>query len=296
MKYLIIFWLTVFPVIGSAQAQWPGKPITIIVPYSPGGGSDQQARLVAQYISKTLDKPVTVENIPGGNLIIALNKFIKSDPNHTFMLADSGIVTGPASVNNHEYQKIMPISIWASAPAVFFRNPTVDPDKLRRDINEKQTLQVATPVLTLPASQWIMNLKPLKVQPVPYNGSENVSAVMLNHVSYGVTSLATAWNWLHQQQVIPIMVSSDERVAGLPNVPTYRELGFEGRAEENWWGLMALTSIDAKNLNTLEKILHQMIDQDAKIQDLSSKGISIKKRSRSQSSIIYRSTIQKTHQ
>lgn len=282
--------MALVPVMSWAADKWPSKPITIIVPYSPGGATDQQARIVANNLQRSLNQSVVVDNVPGGNTVIALRKFLQSDPAYTFLMADSAIVTGPRLNDNHDYTKIKPMMIWAAAPNVLFRHPDVSADSFQHMIKNKQPVQVATPVITLPATQWIIGLSPDLIEPIPYKGVENVFAVAGGHVKHGVTSLATAWPQIDQKLVIPVMVSSDTRVASLPDVPTHRELGFKMSSTQNWWGLMALPAVDPKLQTKILEVLDAMLDNDPGIQNLKDRGISIQKRSVDQSMKIFDAT------
>lgn len=279
----------------ASDQNWPTQPITIVVGYTPGGASDQQARIVAQALEEQLKISVVVKNAPGGNNTIALRELLKGDPEYTFMLADSGVITGPASINQYDYQNIQPIMIWSTAPNVVFRNPMVDPKEFMQLAKSNQPIQIATPILSLPASKWIGSIKPLNAELIPFNGSENVSTVALGHVKYGVTSMATAWNWVSQKTVVPIMVSSDHRLSALPDVPTFRELGMSGEADRNWWGLVASKQVTQKITLRLHHELVNIISNNQKIKEFNNRGIDVKMRTQKESLNIFENTIKKSN-
>jgi tripartite-type tricarboxylate transporter receptor subunit TctC len=273
---------------------WPQQPISIIVGYTPGGASDQQARIIAQALGERLKVPVVVKNIPGGNNIPAVQAVLKGDPDYTFMLADSGAVTGPASIDQHDYQNIQPVMIWATSANVVFRNPKTDPDEFLRLVKNNQPVQISTPPLSLPAPKWAGSIKPLIAELIPYKGgAESIASVVAGHVPYGVNSLATSWNWIEQKSIIPIMVSSDQRVSSLPNVPTFRELGFVGESDRNWWGLVVPTKTNANIISKLHKNLIDIVSENQKLREFDARGVAINTRTQKESQALFDSTVKK---
>jgi tripartite-type tricarboxylate transporter receptor subunit TctC len=272
---------------------WPSRPINIIVAYAPGGATDNLARIIANSLTQQLDRPVVVKNIPGANNILALKEAVSADPDYTFVMADSGWISGPASLGNHDYTKFVPISIFASSPAVLVRNPRVPANDLQHKVKTGQQITVATADLNLPATVWITDIKPLEVTPVPYKGSgPALLDVVAGHVDYASNGLLSSWPFINQKQVIPVMISAERRSPMLPNVPTYLELGFRGRPQHNWWGLLAHQNMQPKIMHMAFNLVNQTIKNNDRLQELKKSGLDINMPALSDSQLLYKTAME----
>jgi tripartite-type tricarboxylate transporter receptor subunit TctC len=257
MKHIMkLAFIVLTCVITTAQASWPEKEITLIVPYNAGGTTDRIARQVANVMEPILKKPIVVLDVPGGNTMIAIDRMKHMDPNHTFMVTDPAIIAGPATIGKDEYTpNFHPVMMLGTGPIVIIANSQVPKDDFMARVKRKETIQMATAGGAGP--KWINQLSSLKVDLIPYSGSNTeMTAMITRQVDYGVISLVSAWSAIVQKQVTPIMVGSTTRSPLLPNVPTYLELGFKGKPNVQWFGVFALNGVnpevEKRFLNVLE--------------------------------------------
>ena len=239
-----------------AQAAWPEKEITLIVPYNAGGTTDRIARQIANEMEPILKKPIVVLDLPGGNTMIAIERMKHMDHNHTFMVTDPAIIAGPALIKKDEYTpNFHPVMMLGAGPVTIIANAQVPKDDFIAKVKRKESIQMATAGGAGP--KWINQISPLKVDLIPYSGSNTEMTVLITRqVDYGVISLVSAWSAIAQKQVTPIMVGSTTRNPLLPNVPTYLELGFKGKPNVQWFGVFALNTVnpevERRFLNVLE--------------------------------------------
>jgi len=228
----------------------PEKPIRLIVPYAPGGGTDVLARLVFSKVGDSLGQPVVVENRPGANGIIGTNLAYESKPDGmTLLFAAADFI----SVAPHIYKKVVkfdPDGFAAVAPAakmgfVLSRQKKGDFKDLS-DIVAKSKAGHYTYGHWGPGSMAQMGMELLKakagigndsMQEIPYTGAAPVmNAVMGGQVDFGFvpTPLAMASG----SRLDLFALGSPARFPGLPNVPTLKEEGYDIDAD-TWFGVLA---------------------------------------------------------
>jgi tripartite-type tricarboxylate transporter receptor subunit TctC len=272
-----------------AFAAWPEKDITIIVPYLPGGANDRIARQLAVSMETILKKPVIVVNKPGAGNIIAIDEMERMDPDYTFMLPNSEIVTGPANMGKDNYKNFHPVMVMGTSPQMLFANPAVEKDDFIKQQKSKTRIQVAVPDIANPATIWINGIA--NVQNIPYKGgAQVVFAVASNQVSYGVSTIGNGWGGIEGKQITPIMLGDTKRSPLLPNVPTYLELGFKGKPSVLWFGLIASNKIDPDVEAKVQKITEFAVET-AEMKKLASSGVAIQSRTPRESQDIYNTEV-----
>ena len=288
MKKLLLI-LSLF--CSQAFAAWPEKDITIIVPYPPGGANDRIARQLSISMEAILKRNVNILNVAGGGNALAINEMERMDPDYTFMLPNGEIITGPASQGKDSYKNFHPVSIFATAPQMVYANPAVTRAEFVASARRGDELKVAVPDLANPATIWLDNVKPLKVIKVPYKGgAQTVFAVTAKQVDYGVGTIANGWGALTQNQIVPIMIGDSKRSPLLPDVPTYLELGFKGKPNVLWFGLIALNRINPKVEERVATITEFAVNTDG-MRKLSETGLEIRPRNQKDSQKIYQHDI-----
>jgi len=237
----------------SAQSpadKYPDRPIKIIVPFAPGGSTDILARVIGQKLTEQWSQPVIVETRPGAGTMIGTGAAAKADPDgYTLVIVVSNHATNPALHATMPYDALKdfaPVSLLGRAPIV----PYASPGFAATDVKELVTLAKAKPHTINfgsagPASMTHLTAEMLKIQAgidmthVVYRGGTPA----LNDVLAGQIPLtfATVTQALPQYQtglVRALGVSAAQRHASIPNVPTFREQGFDLVVTE-WYGLLA---------------------------------------------------------
>jgi tripartite-type tricarboxylate transporter receptor subunit TctC len=289
MKLLKVLFLAATLMAGTVSAAWPEKDITIIVPYPPGGANDRIARQLSVSMEAILKKPVVVVYHPGGGNAIAISEMERMDPDYTFMLPNAEIVTGPASQGKDSYKNFHPVMIMATAPQMLYANPKVAKDDFVTRQKAGEQIQVAVPDLANPATIWINGIA--NVQNIPYKGgAQTVFAVTAKQVDYGVGTIANGWGALQGKQIVPVMLGDTKRSPLLPNVPTYQELGFKGRPNVLWFGLIASNRITPE----VEKRVYRVAEfatETPEMKQLTTSGVAIQVRTQKESQDIYNTEI-----
>ncbi len=239
----------------AAQPAWPAaRPITIVVPFSAGGSVDATARLVGQKLGERLKQTVVVENLAGAGGVIGVAKAVQAAPDgYTLVLgADSPIAIArlvtPASVRYDAQKDLTPIGLVTTAPMVIVARPGLAAASLSEVVELARaqpgklsygTSGVGT-VLQL-AMEMIKEQAKVEIIHVPYRGgAQIVSDVIGNQLDLAMLVSISAVSQVQSKRLKAIAVTSDKRVASLPDVPTVAETpGFKGFNVVAWTGLFA---------------------------------------------------------
>jgi len=264
---------------GGAQAQdYPHKPIRIIVPYTAGGSSDFVARTVAAKLQENLKSPVVVENKPGGNAQIGCDYVAKSAPDgYTLLLA--GMTThaaAPALYKKLPYDTIKdfaPITNVIVSPLVVVVNPTVQAQTLKEFValakanpgklnygsaGVGNTLHLAGEVFRMTTGTDLVH--------VPYKGASQALGDLLGGSIQVMFDLPqTPLSNIQAGKLRALAVTSNERLALMPNVPTTAEAGFPGFAFGTWIGLVAPAGTPPAIVNRLyAEIVKAVVQPDVR--------------------------------
>lgn len=232
---------------GLSHAAYPDKPIKIVVPWAPGGATDQIARLLAQPLSQSLGVPVVVENKAGAGGVVGTQIFVKEKADgYTLLLATSS--TNAAAP--HLYAKLgfdpiadfAPVVSLCSIPNVMVV-PVKSPWKTLKDIEDaarKAPGNYTYGSAGIGGSQHLAGAQfktaaKLDIRHVPYKGSGPAAQDLLaGHIDMMIDtgSLGSIRGGLLR----PIAVASSKRLAVLPNVPTFQEAGTPMLASA-WYGI-----------------------------------------------------------
>lgn len=248
---------------GSALAQFPTRPVTIIVPATPGGILDQSSRLVASELTRLLNQPVLVENKAGGGQIIGMQALLRAEPDgHTLVMGS----VGPNAANYSLYAKLpygpgdfAPVAHVVSMPNVLL----VHPDVPARTVTELVALAKARPgALSMASSgngtsshlagEMLKWRAGIDLVHVPYKGAAPAMTDLLGgQVQVMVDNLITALPQLKAGKLRALAVTSAQRVPELPDVPTVAESGFPGFEVTVWVGLLTNGKAPPAAISTL---------------------------------------------
>ena len=232
----------------ASAADYPVRTVKIIVPFAPGGGSDVITRLLGERMSVDLGVPVIVENKPGASSIIGTDALAKAAPDgYTILMTNSAITSNPWLFKlPFDTLKLTPVTMIASAPQLLVAHPSAPFKTLKELIAyakanpEKATIGTAgAGQLSHLAAELLQKSSGTQMTTVHYKGSGNSMADLIGgqiHMSFG-----TAPGFIQHIKnglVIPLAVSSAERIAALPNVPSVGEV-LPGYDLTNWFGIFA---------------------------------------------------------
>jgi tripartite-type tricarboxylate transporter receptor subunit TctC len=250
IAFVVFVAFAVFAVIGSSQAdEWPSRPIRTIIPLSPGSAADIVPRIVFEQLSAQLGQPTVMENRPGASGTIAARAVATADADGYTLLAHSTAhVISPATVANVPYDPIKDFAAVAplgNLPLVL----VVAPSKNIKTIQELVTLGKQRP-LTFGSigvgSPIHLAMERLRLsagfqgQAIPFKGApEAVLEVATGRVDMYYSPVSAALPLIRDGKLLALAVSSQERAASLPDVPTTQEAGYANSAYQFWIGVFA---------------------------------------------------------
>jgi tripartite-type tricarboxylate transporter receptor subunit TctC len=232
----------------AAAADYPTKPVTIVVGYSAGGGVDAMARILSEKLPAVMGQPVMVENRPSVGAIVASTYVAKSKPDgYTLMMG----APGPMIFNHAVYAKLpytpqdfTPISFVSDSPLVLLVNIN-NPAKTVQELvsQSRQNPDKANYGASSASFQLITELfnkkTGAKFTHIPYKGAnDSVTAVMAGDVTMTLADAGPAFIGLQSGRVKALAVTSAARMKDYPAIPTLSELGVDLKASL-WIGLLA---------------------------------------------------------
>ena len=236
-----------------AQAQYPGKPVRIVLPSSPGNSSDIMARLLADRLSQTWGQPVVVENRPGADGRIAAEAVARSAPDgHTLFLPNAGVITiNPALFGRMPYDPIKdfaPITQVATIVIVLVAHPAVAANSVRELVAlakaKPGTLHYASagnsagiPYL---AGALLRDKAGVDVVHIPYKANAQAEQDLLGgQIEFMYDTLAATLPHIKSGKLKALAIVGSQRSRVLPAVPTLTEAGYPGTEGDAWAGLFA---------------------------------------------------------
>ena len=233
-----------------AQDSYPNRPIRIIVPFPPGGGTDIVSRTVAARLTESWKQAVVVENRPGGNTLIGAEAAARSAPDGYTLLAaiDSTLAMNPSLYAKLSYDAVkdfVPITLATSYPLILEATPSFAAKDMRELIamlkSEGAKINVAYPALPAQvAGELMKSVLGVTFTGVNYKGgAPALQDVMAGHVPLVLDALGPSLPHVKSGKVKPYAVTSKRRSAALPDVPTFTELGYPEMEVITWVGYLA---------------------------------------------------------
>lgn len=274
-----------------AADPYPGRPITLIVPYAAGGSSDVLGRLLIEPLGKSLGQPIVIDNRAGAGSRLGIEAAAKSAPDgYTLLLADMPHTIIPAIQKGVHYDPVgdfVPIGMIGTAPMYFFVNPAVK----AATTAEFVALAKADPgritiasggigAATHLTAELFQAKAGIKLVHVPFRGAgPAVNDLVAGHVQSGFTTLATASSVLDRLRTLG--VASATRPADRPNIPTLREGGVD-LVVEHWWGVLAPAGLPPDVAGRLARELKAVLDAPEFAARLAPLGVTVSRASPAQ--------------
>lgn len=250
----------------NAHAQtFPTKPIRLVVPFAPGGGTDNLMRIVVPEVSASLGQQINIDNKPGGGSVGGTDIVAKAPADgYTILASDSAFVTNPGLMKNLPYQTLRDftgITMMARAPVILVVHPSVP----AKTIGELVALAKAKPGTlnyasggngssTHLAGELLKQVAGIDIVHVPYKGSgPAMNDLIAGQVQMSFSGISSARQYIESGQLRVLALTGDKRNPALPNVPTFDESGLRGVDAETYWGLYAPAATPAD----VVKILNQ---------------------------------------
>ncbi len=275
---------------GAASAQdagnYPNRPVMMIVPFAPGGASDFVARIIQHGVSDILGQQVVVDNRPGAAGMIGTESAARAAPDgYTTFLGNIGTV----SINPGVYaanmrikpdQDLSPVTICADTPSILITRLDFPANSVSELIAYVKANQGKVTFAT-PGSSTLNRLEMevfkkdagLDMVHVPYKGGAGpaVTDVLGGHVDLMFTTISSAMQFVKDKKVKALAVTTRERMADLPDLPTMYELGWKNLVTSSWQGVLVPTGTPRQIVDKLHAAIVKVL-ADPEIQERMRKG------------------------
>jgi tripartite-type tricarboxylate transporter receptor subunit TctC len=235
----------------AAQSTYPSSAVTMIVPFSAGGGHDAMARVLAQKLAEYFHQSVIVENKPGANGMIGAEYVVRAKPDGYTVLFSSPaeIVVAPTVYKSMPYDPVKdlaPVTLAGTTPLVLVANPSAGvktlPELIARAKREPGKWSYGTPGQGSSqnlAGAWLAHLAGIDWIHVPYKGAGPATSDILgDHIPFAIVGMAPVLPHIRDGKLVPIAVMTPQRVKWAKNVPTVAETpGMEGFVASHWMGV-----------------------------------------------------------
>jgi len=256
-----------------ALAQYPQKPVRMIIPFAPGGASDFVGRIMQPKMNELLGQPIVVENKPGAAGNIGAEAAAKSAPDgYTIFLGNVGSV----AINPGVYPKLsitptkdlVAVTQVVDVPSVLIVHPSVPANTVRELVDYAKAnqgkLNYASPgsgSLDRLEMELFRNLEKLDMVHVPYKGGAGpaTAGLMGGETHLMFATAASAMPGIKAGRLKPLAVTSAKRIDQIPNVPTVHEAGYADLAASSWQGIFVPVGTSRQVVDKLFSVTQQVM-------------------------------------
>jgi tripartite-type tricarboxylate transporter receptor subunit TctC len=257
----------------SAMAAYPDKPVRFIVPFAPGGTNDILARIVAEKLSIRLGQPFVIDNRAGANSVLGCEIVARATPDgHTLLIVAAGFAVNPSIMRGLPFDTVRdfaPIGVVAGGPYLMVINASV-PAKTVSEFNawakskQGQVNYASSGTGSPPhlAAELLKIAAGIDMQHVPYKGGGAVLPDLIaGRVSMFFGSIATLRPHIQTGKLRAIAVTTVQRAAAMPEVPTFVESGLSGYEVNGWYGMLAPGRTPPAVITTLNNALRHALEE-----------------------------------
>lgn len=269
----------------AAAADYPSKPVKLVVPYPPGGPTDLVGRLVAQRLSELWKQPVVVENKAGASGTIGSDYVARAEPDgYTLILGNNAShgayeLLNPSSAPYHTLKDFAPVSLVGIAPLVMIVNNEVPAKNIKEFIawvkaNPGKVNYASAAIGSAPhlASELLNITAGIDMTHIPFNGTAPaLQALLSNSVQVYMGGVSSVMPQVKAGKAKLIGAVSEERISALPDLPTLKESGVDV-AYDSWYGLLAPAKVPAAILDKINADANKVLDGDAVKADMAKLG------------------------
>lgn len=265
-----------------AASAFPDRPVKIVVPFAPGGGTDIVARRVGDEMAKDLGQPVIIENRPGAGTIIGTAAVANSAPDgYTLVMATFAHAVNPslhAKLPYDTFNAFAPVALVARSFNVVVTNPKF-PYKTLQDLTADARAHpgklnfgsFGSGTSAHLAGELFKSLAKVQLTHVPYKGAAPAITDLLGgQIEVMFTTVASVTAYIQSGQLRALAVTSAARSPAFPDIPTVAESGVPGYVAESWYGLYAPAGTPADVIARLNAAVGHAVQSDAvkKLQDI----------------------------
>lgn len=289
LRFIALLAFLAIAVIGAlpAMAAFPDKPIRIVVPFAPGGGTDAITRTLGVGMANTLGQPVIVDNKPGAGTIIGTDFVAKSAPDgYTLVMATFAHAVNPALQPKLPYdtrKAFAPVALIGASPNVL----VVRADSPYKTLADLVAGAKAKPGKLSFASQGngtsahlagelFKNLAKIDLVHVPYRGAGPAMTDLLGgQVDMMFATAAAAKSFVAAGKMRALAVTTAHRSPAYADVPTMAEAGVPGYAAESWYGLYAAANTPKDVIDRLNAAVRRAVKEAPFVQQTQTEGLDV---------------------
>ena len=253
VKVLVVPALLAAISLGHALAQvYPARPVRLLVPFTPGGGTDILARVVGAKMAESMGQQIVVDNRPGANTLIATEIVVRAVPDgYTLILQTNNLASNPTlyrgKMSFDTLKDLAAVSLVAGNPHVLVVHPAVPAKTLREYValakDKPGTITFASAgsgTVNHLSGELLKMLAGIDLVHVPYKGSGSVMPDLLGgHVTSLFAAMPTVTAHIRAGRLRALAVTTPQRFRGLPDIPTIAESGYPGYDFSSWFGVLA---------------------------------------------------------
>lgn len=240
----------------SFSAEFPNRPVKIVVPYPAGGSTDVLMRVTAPVLQGKWGVPVVIENRPGGSSIIGASVVAKAEPDgYTLGIVANAFSVNPSLRDTMPYDTLKdftPLTQLTFTPNVLVSNPKQSFKSMKELLEaarsgkeELSSGSIGNGTAAHLALEKLKVLSGMKILHVPFQGSApGITALMGGQTNLLIAPLPDVLPYVRSGKVVALGVGSTSRVPQLPEVPTFIEAGFTGFESGAWFGMLAPAGLD----------------------------------------------------
>jgi tripartite-type tricarboxylate transporter receptor subunit TctC len=269
-----------------AQAGFPAQPITLVVPNSPGGPSDIVGRLSAEALGKALNGTVVVENKPGAGGAVGTEVVVQSNPDGYTLLSSSNAAYSIVPILRKDLsfdvtRDLAVVGTTARGPHALVVRTSLGVNSIEelvaRAKAEPGNLKFASAgpgsVIHM-AGEMFKYFAGVDITAIPYGGGgEAVAAMLSGEIDMMINDLSPVLQYIEAGTLKPLAVSSDQRIAALPDTPTFIEVGLPDVVTSSWFAIGAPAKTPPETLQTLSAALNTAVTSDAFKESLAKLGL-----------------------
>jgi len=271
------------PLVALAQS-YPAKPVRIIVPFAPGGGSDLAGRLVAAKLSERMGTQFIVENRPGAGSNLGAEIAVKSPPDgYTLLLISASYTVNPSvyKLTFDPLNDITPIIQISGGPYVVAVHPSVPANTLAEFVAlvKKQPDKYAygssgSGSIMHVASEYFLDAAKIKVLHIPYKGTgPAVADTIGGQVQLVFGAVPVTLPHVKAGRLRALAVTTDKRIAAAPDLPTVAESGYPGYEVTNWHGLVGPKGLPRDIVERLNREIGEVVKGEEMKKNLAADGL-----------------------
>ena len=268
-----------------AQSAWPDRPVRLVVGFTAGSATDVTGRIFAQRFSEAWGQPVVVENVAGNSGAIGVDRVAKSAPDgYTLMWAASAALTVLPSLQRLPYDPVKdlaPINLAFAMPSLVVANRDFPPRSIQDLVAYARAnpgkVSYGTPGVGTPqhiAGEMFSHQAGIKMEHIPYRGA-NMADVLNGSVQIGIQNIGAVLPMVRDGQLRGLGITTLQRSANAPEIPTLVEQGFSGFEASSWFGTMAPAGTPQPILNRVHATSQAILADPAMRQRFAGLGLDI---------------------